>query len=66
MVIKYFYECDKCGHTYAEQRTDSESQYFTVCASCGEGSYIETSQQVIEAIPEVVIPEVVIDEAASE
>ena len=62
MTIKYFYACDNCGHEYAEQRRDSESQFFTNCHSCSNGTYIEVSSEVIEEI----IEEVVNDETPSE
>lgn len=58
MTTKYEYVCDKCGHEYAEQRNETEPQYFTSCNSC-DGSYVETGSTFIEETPEVVIEAVI-------
>lgn len=40
----YFYQCDKCGRDYIEQRDANDPQWFTIC-ECG-GTFIEKTSEI--------------------
>lgn len=53
MTIKYTYKCNSCSHNYIEQRgKDEPNPFFTTCNLCLNGTYEETSVEVISLEPE--------------
>jgi uncharacterized protein (DUF983 family) len=52
MTVKYTYKCSSCEHTYIEQRAAEDPQFFTVCHDCSNGTYEQTSVEVISEIVE--------------
>jgi len=58
-INRYEYKCADCSYDYAEQRRESESQYFTSCPSCKGNLLLENEIFIEEEI--VVIPEIIVE-----
>ena len=40
----HYYKCPQCGHTYNENRSIEEPQFFTHCYVCKDVEYVEVTE----------------------
>lgn len=66
MTVKYNYKCSFCEVTYLEQRPIEQSQLVIACQVCHNGTYEETSFEIISNMVEREASPVVIEKLTEE